>query len=903
MKNIKIFIQIIVIQLITFTSAQTYQFTNCGQAGHSGPSQAQCDSEYGSGVVTVADGIQHWTVPSSGNYTLEVMGASGGNFQGYVGLGAKMQGDIELVQGQILQILVGQEGNGDGNDGGSGGGGSFVATSDDIPLVIAGGGAGGYNNGPENHGLTTECGGDGSNYPGSGGCDGNGGSDLDNSNGTPAGGCFYTDGGCDDCWSGVCGVGKSFINGGEGGYCDNDPSRHFPGGFGGGAEAWRSGSGGAAGGGYSGGGAQQHSGGTGGGGGSFISPNAALTLAQSGVNEGHGSVTITFLGPNLPDPITSIDITGTSGYRMLSSPVSGTVYADLLYELWTQGMAGSDDPDIGGANVWTFFNNEWGGWWNPLIDLTTDDYTAGSGVLVYVYADTDFDGNDDLPVTLSVGNASATLVFSDGATASYALHNVLHTDEQDGSIYYEIESGTLTLSDGVTIINVDGGGYCRNHGTGRLLWDGGMLTSDVFDENCNSYAFDVMNPSEDMNTIFSNGGSAEFADGSYYNAWEGSGSSTVTIILDAIEADDYDSDISISTSESAWNLLGNPYPWAVDISQLAADNPNYNSTVYIWDNATSAYRIHNGQTGDIADGLISPFQGFWIYSNSGTNFTFTEASLSGNTGTNYRTTTDDSNGSAVFTFTNGGYSSSTYLSFTPEGHINLDQADASRLLPMSSMEHLTSMIHESGKSLSINNLPLELSNDISFPMDVMMLSPTEDGYETMAEQVNLTWDITNLPAGMTLELKNNITGQNINLTGYPSAYINLPSKGGFLMSEDFLATYPVVGDAYFTVSVNATLAGQGDDDIILPEQLVLHNAYPNPFNPSTLIRFDLSDADMVSLDIFDLNGKQVSSLISEYMIPGSHQISWNPGNLPSGVYIAKLSTGNTSLNQKITYIK
>jgi len=118
-----------------------------------------------------------------------------------------------------------------------------------------------------------------------------------------------------------------------------------------------------------------------------------------------------------------------------------------------------------------------------------------------------------------------------------------------------------------------------------------------------------------------------------------------------------------------------------------------------------------------------------------------------------------------------------------------------------------------------------------------------------------------------------------------------------------MATYPAVGDAYFTVSVNATLAGLGDDDIILPKQLVLHNAYPNPFNPSTLIRFDLLDADMVSLDIFDLNGRQVSSLISEYMIPGSHQISWNPGNLPSGVYIAKLSTGNTSLNQKITYIK
>ena len=76
-----------------------------------------------------------------------------------------------------------------------------------------------------------------------------------------------------------------------------------------------------------------------------------------------------------------------------------------------------------------------------------------------------------------------------------------------------------------------------------------------------------------------------------------------------------------------------------------------------------------------------------------------------------------------------------------------------------------------------------------------MLSPTDDGYETQAEQVDLTWDITNLPEGITLVLRNNITGQNINLTGYPSANINLPSKGSFSTPGDFMATYPAVGQS------------------------------------------------------------------------------------------------------------
>ena len=182
-----------------------------------------------------------------------------------------------------------------------------------------------------------------------------------------------------------------------------------------------------------------------------------------------------------------------------------------------------------------------------------------------------------------------------------------------------------------------------------------------------------------------------------------------------------------------------------------------------------------------------------------------------------------------------------------------------------------------------------------------MLSPTDDGYATQTEQVDLAWDITDLPEGITLELTNNITGQNIDLTGDLSATISLPSKGSFLTSGDFMGTYPVVGQSQFTLSVYGTLAAVADD--VLPERLTLHSAYPNPFNPSTLIRFDLANADMVSLEIFDIAGRKVASLINEYMIPGNHQISWNPGSLSSGIYLVNLVVGTETFNEKITFIK
>ena len=486
-------------------------------------------------------------------------------------------------------------------------------------------------------------------------------------------------------------------------------------------------------------------------------------------NDGNGGVVTQSY--TLAVSLHSLVITGESGYRIFSSPVSGTIYGDLLDELWTQGAEGSDSPNSN-PNIWTYGNG-----WNSVTDFSSDALTAGKGFLMYIFADIDFDGDDDLN--------------------------------------------------------------------------------------------DPENP-----------------------------------VIISIDGAQQESGVSVVSEPSGWNLIGNPYGLSVDISQMLSDNNGtFNSTIYALDHTNPGYKTHNGVVGNIENDEIKPFDGFWIKADADGNvFEFTEQSiLKGSLNNAGRTTTDDSNGSAVFTFTNGDYSSSTYLSFTPEGQINLDPADAYRLVPMSPAEHLTSMIHESGKSLSINNLPLDLSSDISFPMDVMMLSPTEDGYETQAEQVNLSWDVTNLPAGITLELNNNITGQNINLTGYPSANINLPSKGGFSTSGDFMATYPVVGQSQFTLSVYGTLAAVEDD--VLPERLTLHSAYPNPFNPSTLIRFDLSNADMVSLDIFDIAGKQVASLISEYMIPGSHQINWNPGNLSSGLYLVNLVVGTETFNQKITFIK
>ena len=170
-----------------------------------------------------------------------------------------------------------------------------------------------------------------------------------------------------------------------------------------------------------------------------------------------------------------------------------------------------------------------------------------------------------------------------------------------------------------------------------------------------------------------------------------------------------------------------------------ADNSEFYPTVYVWDNATSAYRNYNGQAGDIADGLLAPFQGFWVEADIGaSSFTFSLAAISNEQGTNYRTTTVDSTGSALIAFTSADHTSSVYLSFTLDGQVNDDPADAYRLMPLSSESHLTSMFYVSNDAVSIKNLPYDFNADIGLDLDVMMLEPSDEGFETISEDITMT---------------------------------------------------------------------------------------------------------------------------------------------------------------------
>ncbi len=281
--------------LYPFTS---HVFTNCGATGRYGPTLAQVQAAY-SGAAWAQNtdflsqgayqGYQKWTVPETGLYLIEAIGAAGGyatNYSSYPGRGAKAQATILLQMGECLIIVVGQSGGYAPLVGGGGGGTFVIRESGVIPLVVAGGGGGARQNSDYrvNYGdaSTSTDARSFSHYPDNRGCPGAGGFSSNGMNSS------YSGPGAQSFYAGLVG-------------CMYPESNSGLGGFGGGScGEWIYWGTAGHGGGFS-GGAQYNSYGTNGaggscsgyygcGGGSYATgSNIAFTSA---VGTAHGSVTI-----------------------------------------------------------------------------------------------------------------------------------------------------------------------------------------------------------------------------------------------------------------------------------------------------------------------------------------------------------------------------------------------------------------------------------------------------------------------------------------------------------------------------------------------------------------------------------------------------------------------------------
>lgn len=89
----------------------------------------------------------------------------------------------------------------------------------------------------------------------------------------------------------------------------------------------------------------------------------------------------------------------------------------------------------------------------------------------------------------------------------------------------------------------------------------------------------------------------------------------------------------------------------------------------------------------------------------------------------------------------------------------------------------------------------------------------------------------------------------------------------------------------------------------IPEDFALYAAYPNPFNSQTIIKYALPEDSYVVIEIFNISGQKIETLLSETKPAGYHEIVWNASNVASGTYLYKINTSYFSETKRLTLLK
>jgi hypothetical protein len=127
---------------------------------------------------------------------------------------------------------------------------------------------------------------------------------------------------------------------------------------------------------------------------------------------------------------------------------------------------------------------------------------------------------------------------------------------------------------------------------------------------------------------------------------------------------------------------------------------------------------------------------------------------------------------------------------------------------------------------------------------------------------------------------------------------------GFALGVAVLGDYAYIADYYlgiYDISYFTDVTDRAPG--ALPQTVELHQCYPNPFNPTTTISFDLPMTTQASLVVYNLAGQAVQTLVDDRLSAGSHNITFDGAQLSSGAYFYTLNAGAYSETKKMLLVK
>ncbi len=155
-----------------------------------------------------------------------------------------------------------------------------------------------------------------------------------------------------------------------------------------------------------------------------------------------------------------------------------------------------------------------------------------------------------------------------------------------------------------------------------------------------------------------------------------------------------------------------------------------------------------------------------------------------------------------------------------------------------------------------------------------------------------------------------VAGELVNSSGVVVDVINSTSNNPFILTAPSAGTYTV--NAGFKnpsrswESASAVINVTGVDEKLIglsPAEFELFPNFPNPFNPSTKIRYAISETAFTTIKLYSLIGQEISTLVNEEKSPGIYEVTFDASNLTTGTYLYKMQTGNFVKTKKMILLK
>ncbi|MEM8601759.1 MAG: T9SS type A sorting domain-containing protein [Bacteroidota bacterium] len=385
--------------------------------------------------------------------------------------------------------------------------------------------------------------------------------------------------------------------------------------------------------------------------------------------------------------------------------------------------------------------------------------------------------------------------------------------------------------------------------------------------------------------------------------------------------------------ENGWNLVGGPFASGLDWDAAGWTKTSVDNLIYVYDPATTTYKVWNGSVGDLGSGVLAAGQAFWVKANAAApGLVAPLAARAPGGGTllarqghpeagNPESTPLAIEFAATGTVGTLDRADAAFIHFDEAALTGADPLDAYELAPFAST-YLSLFTEDiEGTLRDILALPAEDGVPYGAPVEVPLgVWAVAEGQFASAD-LTLTWPTVALPDGWTATLFDTATGTEIDLLSVTEYRFTATPGAQGSEAPDVLrgrtareappVPTPLALDGIaaegrraaqrFVVTVAAS--GVDAEDSAAPLAFGLDAAYPNPFTAQTTVAYTLAEASAVRLTVYDALGREVAVLADGRQVAGRHAASFDGQGLASGVYVVRLEAGTRTATQTLIVVR